>query len=433
MKITVLVYGSRGDVEPYVALGAGLQRAGHDVSVAADPCFEPLVRQAGLRLVPVAANPLEVFESEAGQVVADSEAGALKRLSAYGKFNAEMKGHIARNLETSWTACQGAEALLFSINAFAGYHIAEALKVPAFAGSIAPFTRTRQVPSINFAPKPALGAAYNLLSHRLTERIFFMPPASKEINRWRQETLKLAPLPGSGFIRRFLTSDAVPMLYSFSPELMPKPEDWPAWIHVPGYWFPESDPSWTPPAELTAFLAAGPAPVFVGFGSMASRAGGRELRAKLPAVFQALERAGQRGIVSAEPGAATDIVFPASVMRVGALPHDWLFPRVSMTVHHGGSGTTSQSLRAGVPMLITPFMWDQPFWGRRVHEMGFGPAPIPFNRLTADNLADAIQRTVGDVAMRERARAAGGRVRAERGVERAVAIINERLGRRDRP
>lgn len=422
MKITILVYGSLGDVQPYVALGAGLKRAGHDVSVAADPFYESTILKSGVSFVPVAGNPNDIFGSEAAQTVADSQAGIMKRFAAYGAFNREMKTHIAKNLEESWPACRNAEAFIFSFNAFGGYHIAEKLGVPSFAVSIAPFTRTRTMPSINFGEKK-LGSSYNLLTHRLTEQIFFAPPSSNEINRWRKESLGLRPLSWKGYMRRLSRSSDIPVLYSFSRELMPPPPDWPEWVHVNGYWFSERDPDWRPPQPLVDFLASGPPPVYIGFGSMA-------FKSELKMVFQALDRAGQRGIVSVAAQGIEDVSFPPTVFRADALPHDWLFPQVSMTVHHGGSGTTAQSARAGVPMLITPFMWDQPFWGRRVHAASLGPEPIPHKKLTAENLSAAIQHVVGNNEMRDRARKLGERVRSEDGVRQTVAVIEERLRKR---
>jgi len=427
VKITILVYGSLGDVQPYVALGAGLARAGHDVRVAADPFYESLILRQGLSFVPVSGNPTEVLESEAGQTFMDGQASILKRMSAYGAFNREMADHIAKNLEESWTACRDAEAFIFSFLAYGGYHIAEKLGVPSFAVAISPFTRTRAMPSITFAPREWLGDRYNLLTHTLTERMFFMPPSSKKINQWREQTLGLKPLPRKGHMESFRSSRNIPVLYSFSPVLMPRPADWPDWVHAEGYWFAETDAIWQPPQGLVEFLAAGPAPVYIGFGSMSAKAGGRSVADSLEMLFQALERAGQRGIISVGADVTQNIAFPSTVYRCGDVPHEWLFPQMAMTVHHGGSGTTAQSLRAGVPMLITPFMWDQPFWGRQVETLGFGPKPIPHKKLTADNLAKAISETVNDPKMREAARFAGERVRSEQGIARVVDVIHERL------
>jgi UDP:flavonoid glycosyltransferase YjiC (YdhE family) len=114
---------------------------------------------------------------------------------------------------------------------------------------------------------------------------------------------------------------------------------------------------------------------------------------------------------------------PESVFMVDAVPFSWLFPRVAAVIHHGGAGTTAAGLRAGVPSVVIPFFGDQPFWGRRVADLGVGPEPIPRRVLTADRLVQAIQRAVTDRAMRQRAADLGVRIRAEDGIARAVAVV----------
>ena len=108
-----------------------------------------------------------------------------------------------------------------------------------------------------------------------------------------------------------------------------------------------------------------------------------------------------------------------------SIPHTWLFPRMAAVVHHGGVGTTSAGLAAGVPSIITQFFADQPFWGQRVYELGVGPRPIPRRRLTVDNLTEAIRHAVSDQEMRKRAASLGERIRAENGVAQAVTIIEQ--------
>ena len=164
-----------------------------------------------------------------------------------------------------------------------------------------------------------------------------------------------------------------PILYGYSPAVIPPPADWGADIHVTGYWFLDPAEDWTPDAALTDFLAAGPPPVYVGFGSMSSR--NPEATANL--ILDALARTGQRGIIHAGWGGLQRTDLPASVMMVDGVPFAWLFPRVAAVVHHGGAGTTSAGLRAGVPSVVVPFFGDQPFWAQRVADLGVGPAPIP--------------------------------------------------------
>jgi UDP:flavonoid glycosyltransferase YjiC (YdhE family) len=199
------------------------------------------------------------------------------------------------------------------------------------------------------------------------------------------------------------------------------PADWPDYIHVTGYWFLEPPAGWEPPGDLVDFLQAGPPPVYVGFGSMLSRK--PEETADL--VLQALARTGQRAVLSSGWGGLKKEKFPETVFMVGSIPHSWLFPKMAAVVHHGGAGTTGAGLRAGIPSVITPFFGDQPFWGHRVYALGVGPEPIPRKRLTVENLAGAIQRAVSDMAIREKASRLGERIRAEDGIARAVAIIEQ--------
>ncbi len=212
-----------------------------------------------------------------------------------------------------------------------------------------------------------------------------------------------------------------PVLYGYSPAVFPKPPDWDADTHVTGYWFLDPAEDWSPPAALIEFLQAGPLPVYVGFGSMSSRR--PEQTADL--VLQALAQARQRAIILAGWGGLQMAELPDSVLMVDSVPFSWLFPRVAAVIHHGGAGTTSAGLRAGVPSIVVPFFGDQPFWGRRVAELGVGPAPIPRRRLTAERLTGALQQAVTDQAMRQRAADLGATLQAEDGVGCAVEIIRQ--------
>ena len=165
------------------------------------------------------------------------------------------------------------------------------------------------------------------------------------------------------------------------------------------------------------FLASGPAPVYVGFGSTYEW----NTTELTDIVVQALLRARQRGML----GGLRAAKVPDEIVAVEAIPHDWLFPRMAAVVHHGGAGTTAAGLRAGLPSVIVPFAWDQPFWGRRVWELGVGPRPIPRKHLSVERLADAITAAVSNKEMRLRAQALGERIRQEDGVARAVEAFED--------
>jgi UDP:flavonoid glycosyltransferase YjiC (YdhE family) len=214
------------------------------------------------------------------------------------------------------------------------------------------------------------------------------------------------------------------VLYGYSPHVIPPPPDWGADTHVTGYWFLDPPSGWTPPPALHEFLAAGPPPVYVGFGSMSSR--NPQATAKL--VLDALGAAGQRAVLLAGWSGLRPADLPDSVLMVDSVPFAWLFPRMAAVVHHGGAGTTAAGLRAGVPSIVVPFFGDQPYWGRRVAELGVGPAPIPRKRLTVEVLAGAIDRAVTDPVLRRRAAELGVRIRVEDGVARAVGVVSTLAG-----
>jgi UDP:flavonoid glycosyltransferase YjiC (YdhE family) len=170
---------------------------------------------------------------------------------------------------------------------------------------------------------------------------------------------------------------------------------------------------------LLAFLESGPAPVYIGFGSMASS----DPRATAIIALEALRATGQRGVLFKGWGGLQPEDLPPDVFMIGSTPHSWLFPRMSAIVHHGGAGTTGAGLAAGVPSIVVPFFADQPFWGQRVYDLRVGPPPISRRRLTAENLSAAIRMVVDDQALRRRAADLGTRIRAEDGVGAAVQLI----------
>jgi UDP:flavonoid glycosyltransferase YjiC (YdhE family) len=216
----------------------------------------------------------------------------------------------------------------------------------------------------------------------------------------------------------------MPVLYAYSPTLLPPPADWPSRFHVTGAWFLDPPPGWQPPADLVSFLEGGPPPVYVGFGSMTSA----DPDATLALVLDALSRAAQRGVLLhgwAGLGAGREL--PDTVIALDDVPHSWLFPRMAALVHHGGAGTTAAGLRAGIPSVVTPLTADQPSWGRIVHRLGAGPRPIPFRHLTATRLSRAIESAVSEPAIHERAAELGERIRAEDGVGQAVELVTESI------
>ena len=426
MRIVIISVGSRGDVQPFVALGMGLRQAGHDVCVATRSQFEQFVRERGLDFAPVERPPRPPRQQNDKYALSGSGRNTIKYLYYQLK---RMLGSIERSLIDSWHACQGADAVIYASNVPAGTHIAEKLRVPCYAAGVFPITRTRAFPMLLTPARPHLGGAYNKLTYTVVEQIGWHVLRGT-INHWRRETLKLPALSLRGSSLHPFSDPyggqqgrQLPWLYGFSPVVIPRPSDWPKQVHVTGYWFLDAPTGWRPPADLTKFLRAGAPPVYIGFGSVKRQDSG----AITDIVLQALKQTGQRGILGIGGGEVDAAKLPGEVFATESIPFDWLFPQVAAVVHHGGSGTLGAGLRAGIPTITIPFFGEQSFWGDRVAELGVGPRPIMRKQITAERLADAISAATSDMAIRTRAADLGMRIRAEDGVGSAVEIFHSYL------
>jgi len=416
MRLTIVTAGSRGDVQPYVALALGFARAGHAVRVATHENFRAFVTGHGLEFAPIRGDPQAILRGAA----ADAWLASGRNRNML-RFVREMRRVgfplVEAMLADFWRACQGSDAIIFSVVGLASWQVAERLGVPRAGAFLQPLTRTREFPAIGLPAALRLGGAFNWATHLVAEQLMWQPVRSR-VNSWRGETLGLSALPLAG-PHRAMQRQRTPVLYGFSPSVVPRPADWPPWVHVPGYWFLDRPPGWSPPAALERFLAAGPPPVYVGFGSMTPRNAARLTTIAL----DALERAGRRGVLLKGWGALGEGELPPWALAVEDVPHEWLFPRMAAVVHHGGAGTTGAGLRAGVPSIVVPLGFDQPFWGARVAALGVGPAPVSRRALTAERLAAAITAAVTGEEMRERAARLGEQVRAEDGVGTAVELF----------
>jgi sterol 3beta-glucosyltransferase len=416
MNIVIVTLGSRGDVQPYIALGLGFKADGHAVTLATHVEFESLIVEYGLDFFAIAGNPGEVVASREGQDWIASGRNPFKFVRRLKRLAEPL---MERSLTDIWNACQNADAIIFSPLGFPSYFVAKKLGIPSFGAYLQPLVRSRALPAV--APPAGLnfGPAYNLLSHVVLEQMLWQIGRSVT-NRWLQQELHLPPAPLWGPYRQFYRQEH-PVLFGFSPRVVPRPPDWSKVMHITGYWFLDHPVDWQPPPDLLDFLESGPPPVYIGFGSMSNR----DPAATTDLVLQALARTGQRGVLLTGWGGLSNPDLPDHVFKIESVPHDWLFPQMAAVVHHGGAGTTATSLRAGVPSIVVPFFADQPTWAQRVHALGVGPKPILRSRLTADRLTTAIRTATSDHAMQQRAATLGQQIRAEKGVERAVSIFRQ--------
>jgi len=418
-KVTMIARGSRGDVEAMVALGMGLGAAGHDVTVATHAPFEELVRSHNLGFFRLSGDSRSFFGGMAGIALREKWRNPFQLISFCDRF---LGPFFDRFLAESYEASRDADAVLYWPFLRVGLPLAEKLRIPVF-GALhypLPYQRTSALPSWFFNPWPRLESwpwplnrFYNTMTYAaapLFWRIF-----RERLNRWR-ESLGLPARSPRDEARR---ARALPILHGFSASVLPRPKDWPRDAHVTGYWFLD-DPIDPPPPGLAEFIDAGAPPVCIGFGSMVSR--NRDLT---DLAIDALDRAGARGVLLGGWGALEEKTQRDTVFHVDSISHDWLFPKMSAVVHHGGSGTTAAAVRAGVPSIVTPFGFDQTLWGRQTAKLGVGVEPLPQSKLTAASLANAIRNATQNGAMKARAVALGEKVRSENGVARAVELFHQ--------
>jgi sterol 3beta-glucosyltransferase len=420
MNISLLTYGTRGDVQPLAALAVGLRQAGHTVRLAAPQRFADLAAQHAIPFAPLPGDP------EALSRGLNEARGPLAQIRSVSRFAFDIAGDVAR---AAFAACDDADLIVHSLLFTTGAHSLARLKglpdvsvqgMPLFAP-----TRRFPLPAMPGLPPGPLSYA----SHVFFTQVFW------HMGNWGYAGLRRTHPDVAGmklhwpFDRR--NPHPTPLLFAYSPSVLPRPDDWSApSVHVCGYLFLDAPAGYQPPSALADFLAAGEPPVCVTFGSMVNRLAGRLHEAALAA----LKQTGQRAVIVRGWGTALPdhpdrdlLYFDASpLFLVDDAPYDWLFPRCKLIVHHGGAGTTASALRAGAPSVVLPHAADQAFWGRRVAALGAGPRPIPVKRATAAALAAALREASGP-GMRACAQDVARKIAAEDGVGECVRWVERAL------
>ena len=418
MKITIFAAGSRGDIQPCVVLGRGLRQAGYHICLAAPENFAGFIEKYDVDFYPLRGDVQQIMASDTGRKF--METGGANPIKSIRAMRTMIAPVVMSMAEDAYAACRDAQALI-CLGVFSpfGQSIAEALGIPIINVEPTPLLPTKAFPAPSWPIQRDLGGLHNYLSGMAMLQVVWLW-YRPFVNDFRQRLR----LPAYTAVRFYRALRSTPMLSAYSPGVIPHPADRPDSVHVTGYYFLDTQADWQPSSELQAFLDAGDPPVYIGFGSMA----GRNPEQLAGLTLEALAKSGQRGLLLTGWGGLRTDLAQDNVFVIDSAPHSWLFPRMAAVVHHGGAGTTAEGLRAGVPTVIVPFVFDQPFWGARVNALGLGPEPIPQKNLTADRLAHAIRMAVTDPGMKQRANAYGAAIRAEDGVGSAVRIIKRYFG-----
>jgi len=413
--IFIATSGSRGDVEPFIALGKALQNAGYDVVLSAPPDYGGWIASHGIAHHAVGEPVAESMHKFAEAIENDRFFQSVATEEYKRKF-LDLFASIA-------AASEGADLLIYSTLQASLTCLSELRGTPIIGAHLQPAFLTGEF-AVPVQPRYSFGRFFNHLSYRAVDFMMWTMFRSWW-NDARRETLNLKPL-GRFHNIRTVKGKPVPQLFAVSEAMVPRPRDWPGYVHMTGNWFLDGGEDWTPPPDLTAFLESGPPPIYIGFGSMPIA----HMEKRTPVLLEALRLSGQRAVFARGWGGwgAELTALGQSVHVIDDAPHRHLFPLMAGVVHHGGAGTTAAGFRAGRPALITPLIMDQFFNGNLVARLGAGPQPLPVKRWRADVLAERLTQLTRVTSYGERAREISARMVQENGVARAVEAVRAVIG-----
>ncbi len=419
MKIALMTIGSRGDIQPFMALALELKARGHTVFLATPPEHREAIEARGVEHRELGLDISSLLSRPETARYADGK-GILKFLAIRKRVAKELFMKAGRDTMGLFA---DADAVVYKNALSMVSGISRLTGIPAIEVGLIPLTPTSCDTGL-FLGGRDLGAPLNrLLSGITAEAVYTLSRAPLDA--------LAAEIPGldgyrASLKRARLDRATSPLLYAFSPTVYGKPADWGENVKLTGYWFLPDDPRWEPPSALARFLDSGEKPVYFGFGSMPNLDSG----ACLAAIRAALKRAGKRGIVNKGwGGLGAGSGEEEGLLFVDDVPHSWLFPRVAAAVHHGGAGTTAAALKAGIPSVIVPHLADQPFWARRLRELGAAPAAIPARSLSIERLEIALSEALKP-EMKAAAESVARKLASENGAERAAKEVERFAGSR---
>lgn len=416
MRIAILAAGSRGDYQPALAVARGLQERGHEVGITATSEFVDLVRGAGVVAEEIAADVMGYYRDhllDSGMPV-----GLKGQLAMLSEVAVLMAPLVRQTLTDLWPRYDGIVTTAMSA---------------AWPGLVGGLSRKPQV-LMMFVP--ALASFHGDTSLYAVRQGRSVQNLIAGLGSMRASVSMVTPgaaaFSGTGIaaptrqergraLWRMMTG---PAFVANTPQIVTPRRIGGRQVRCAGYPFLDVPDGAELPGEVERFLRAGTPPFYVGLGSHTVPS----VRAALRHTVAAVTEAGQRAVVMRGSGLEDEMSAQGGILFVDDVPHELLFPRASVVVHHGGAGTTAQALRAGRPQVVLPFTMDQPFFGWRVHEIGVGAPPVPTPEASLARLRAALTsaRTPSIV---ERAGHVGELVRAENGVTGCVAEIERALVR----
>ena len=417
MKIAITTVGTRGDLQPYIALGLGLKKSGHEVLIVSAKNEESFVRNYGLDFYALDVDIQKIMERGDVQEMAKGS-NPLKFIISHLKGSKSLKALMVKTQGEIWNACQNADLIIFHPGMPLGFFLAKEKNKKAILATPFPVVATKNYPSILFYALPKLGSYYNLLTHFIFDKVFWALAKSPIKEFWKNSIKTRANFDISPLKQQIKSGGLV--LNGYSELLFSNSKEWTNNIHTTGSWIIETEPNFLPPKDINDFINNGETPIYIGFGSMKDPS---TFSKTLAIIIETLGITNQRAIVGLG-WTKNDYkeMLPDNIFLVESVPHTWLFPKMKIVIHHGGAGTTAAGLRAGKPTIIISHNADQPAWGQRVFELGVGSKPIKKTNLSADKLANAILYSLTPIII-DNAERLGQQLRNENGVQKAIQII----------
>lgn len=410
MHLMLIGFGSRGDVQPMIPLAKALQASGFQVTFAGGSNFQSWVESEGIRFVGFTTDVEAMMNSETGKEWVENSSNSSAKEAQ--NMRQMVREHAQTMTADLWRICEQADVLVSGLPTFGIVEsIAEITGKPHIRIMLAPLSPTKVADSTMVPVIPRRDIFLNRWAGYIG--IYFTWWIFQEaIQQFRREK-NLSPMSYQSFTKAW---NQRPVVYGVSPLVMPKAPDWNDTTYVTGFWFYQQSQTWQAPQSLVDFLAQGAKPVYIGFGSMSNK----NPQATTEIMLNALAKTEQRGIIYTGWAGLHAEDLPANIYLLSGAPHDWLFPQMAAVIHHGGAGTTAAGLRAAVPSSVVAHMADQPYWGRRIHELGVGAPLIRRHDLSVTKLASAIDFMLSKPEIARNAARLGAQICQEEGIANAV-------------
>lgn len=381
MRIAIFTLGSRGDVQPYVALAKQAVKRGHNAIICTGQTFEKLIKENGVEFVKAESDLMALLETKEGKNILNNAGKHIMKTIKYMKE--VINPAYRKSLDQFWTAAQNADVIIYHPKAFGAADMAIELGIPCISMPLVPITYPiEEFPNLAISPIKSFGKQVN----KFTYKIMSLGEKSslKEINDFRVKTLKRNKRKAGQYTYQRNGAD-IPIIYPISNALFPEVESWKDKVYLPGFFYLDYN-SQELGQGLKNFIAEGMAPIVISFSSMPLK-NPEEFKAKL---ITALKVTNNRAIVLTGISGMT-FDDDKNILAVPQAPHALLFPLAKGIVHHGGVGTTAIALKSGRPQLIIPFSVDQPFWANRLYKMGYALKPLYEKTLQIQDLVQSFK------------------------------------------